>query len=140
MAHSAEKEGGLLEILVAIAWIDGEIQAEEREFLEQIAREHNLKSPTELQDLLAEHQNSSTERCYQLLEEYVGSNPDPTAYDNLLSAVSKLIYSDDDIATEEAALLTKMQNLDPQNLKSRSTFDKAIAKIQQLYQAGLRNK
>lgn len=140
MAHSAEKEGGLLEILVAIAWIDGEIQAEEREFLEQIAREHNLKSPTELQDLLAEHQNSSTERCYQLLEEYVGSNPDPTAYDNLLSAVSKLIYSDDDIATEEAALLTKMQNLDPQNLKSRSTFDKAIAKIQQLYRAGLRNK
>ena len=139
MAQSVE-ERDLLEILVAIAWIDGEIQAEERKFLEKIAKEHNLKSPTELQDLFKKHQNSSAEKCYQLLEKYLGSNPDPTAYETLLSAVSKLIYSDDDIATEEAALLTKIQNLDPQNLKSRSTFDKAIAKIQQLYQAGLRNK
>lgn len=139
MAQSVE-ERDLLEILVAIAWIDGEIQAEEREFLEKIAREHNLKSPTELQDLFKKHRNSSAEKCYQLLEKYLGSNPNPTAYENLLSAVSKLIYSDDDIATEEAALLTKIQNLDPQNLKSRSTFDKAIAKIQQLYRAGLRNK
>lgn len=139
MAQSVE-ERDLLEILVAIAWIDGEIQAEEKDFLEKIAKEHNLKSPTELQDLFKKHQNSSAEKCYQLLEEYLGSNPDPTAYETLLSAVSKLIYSDDDIATEEAALLTKIQNLDPQNLKSRSTFDKAIAKIQQLYQAGLKNK
>ena len=139
MAQSVQ-ERDLLEILVAIAWIDGEIQAEEREFLEKIAREHNLKSPTELQDLFKKHQNSSTEECYQLFKKYLGSNPDPTAYDSLLSAVSKLVYSDDDIATEEAALLTKIQNLDPQNLKSRSTFDKAIAKIQQIYRAGLHNK
>ena len=126
----------LLEILVAVAWIDGEIQPEEQKFLEQIATEQT-ESATELQALLTQHQDSSLEKCYQLLEQYLGENPDPADYDNLLASVSKLIYSDDDIATEEASVLTKIQNLDPNNLKTRSTLDKAIAKIQQLYQKGL---
>ena len=127
----------LLQILVSVAWIDGEIQPEEQKFLEQIASEQNLESTTELQALLAQHQDSSLEKCYQLLEQYLGANPKPTDYDHLLSAVSKLIYSDDDIATEEASLLTKIQNLDPNNLKTHSTFDRAIAKIQKLYRQGL---
>ena len=126
----------LLEILVAVAWIDGEIQPEEQKFLEQIATEQT-ESATELQALLTQHQDSSLEKCYQLLEQYLGENPDSADYDNLLTSVSKLIYSDDDIATEEASVLTKIQNLDPNNLKTRSTLDKAIAKIQQLYQKGL---
>ena len=126
----------LLEILVAVAWIDGEIQPEEQKFLEQIATEQT-ESATELQALLTQHQGSSPEKCYQLLEQYLGENPDSADYDNLLTSVSKLIYSDDDIATEEASVLTKIQNLDPNNLKTRSTLDKAIAKIQQLYQKGL---
>jgi len=127
----------LLKILVAVAWIDGEIQPQERQFLEQIATEQNLESTTELQALLTQQQDSSLETCYQLLEQYLGANPDPAAYDNLLTAVSKLIYSDDDIAMEEANLLTKIQNLDPSNLKTHSTFDRAISKIQKLYQKGL---
>lgn len=130
----------LLEILVSIAWIDGEIQPEEQEFLAKIAAEHNLDSTTELQGLLAQHQDSSLEKCYQLLEEYLGANPTPTDYEHLLTAVSKLIYSDDDIATEEASLLTKMQNLDPGNLTTHSVFDRAIAKIQKIYQRGLNKK
>ncbi len=130
----------LFEILVAVAWIDGEIQLEEREFLEKIAAEQNLKSPTEVQALLTNYQATSSQECYQLLEKYLGSNPNPADYDNLLSAVSSLIYSDNDIATEEASLLTQIQNLDPQNLKKHSAFDQLIGKIQQLYQAGLKNK
>ena len=138
MAQLAENNRDLLEILVAVAWLDGEIQAEERKFLEKIALEHDIKSETELQNLLDKHQDSSSDRCYQLLEKYLGSNPQPADYDNLLSAVSKLIYSDDDIATEEASLLTKIQNLNPQNLKSSSTFDRVIGKIQKLYQSGMK--
>ena len=138
MAQLAENNRDLLEILVAIAWLDGEIQAEERKFLEKIALEQNIKSETELQNLLDKHQDSSSDRCYQLLEKYLGSNPQPADYDNLLSAVSKLIYSDDDIATEEASLLTKIQNLNPQNLKSSSTFDRVIGKIQKLYRTGMK--
>lgn len=137
MVQSTKNNQDLLKILVSIAWIDGEIQPEEQEFLTQIATEQNLESTTELQALLTQHQDSSLEKCYQLLEQYLGSNPDPVDYDNLLRAVSKLIYSDDDIATEEASLLTKIQNLDPNNSKTHSTFDKAIAKIQELYQKGL---
>lgn len=137
MVQSTKNNRDLLEILVSIAWIDGEIQPEEQKFLEQIAKEQNLESTTELQALLTQHQDSSLEKCYQLLEQYLGTNPDPADYDNLFTAVSKLIYSDDDIATEEASLLTKIQNLDPNNLKTHSTFDKAIGKIQKLYQKGL---
>ena len=136
MVRSANNQD-LLKILVAVAWIDGKIQPEEQKFLEQIATEQNLESDTELQALFSQHQDSSLEKCYQLLEQYLGANPNPTDYDNLLTSVSKLIYSDDDIATEEASVLTKIQNLDPNSLKSRSTLDRAIAKIQQLYQKGL---
>ena len=138
MAQLAENNRDLLEILVAVAWLDGEIQPEERKFLEKIALQQDIKSETELQNLLDKHQDSSSDRCYQLLEKYLGSNPQPADYDNLLSAVSKLIYSDDDIATEEASLLTKIQNLNPQNLKSSSTFDRVIGKIQKLYQSGMK--
>ena len=127
----------LLEILVAVAWIDGEIQPEEKQFLETIAREQNITSTTELQALLANYQGSSLAQCYQLLEKYLGTNPDPADYQNLLTAVSKLIYSDNDIATEEATLLTQIQNLDPHNSQNPSAFDKAIKKIQKLYQLGL---
>jgi uncharacterized tellurite resistance protein B-like protein len=138
MAQLAKNDRDLLEILVAIAWIDGEIQPEEREFLEKIALQQDLKSATELQELLDKYRDSSSDRCYQLLKKYLGSNPQPADYDNLLSAVSKLIYSDDDIATEEASLLTKIQDLNPQNLKSNSTFDRVIGKIQKLYRTGMK--
>lgn len=130
----------LLAILVSIAWIDGEIQPAEEKFLAQIASEQNLDSTIKLQDLLAQYQDSSLEKCSQLLEQYLGANPTLADYEHLFGAVSKLIYSDDDIATEEASLLTKMQDLDPSNLKTHSTFDQAILKIQKLYQAGLNKK
>lgn len=130
----------LLAILVSIAWIDGEIQPAEEKFLAQIATEQNLDSTIKLQDLLAQYQDSSLEKCSQLLEQYLGANPNLADYEHLFSAVSKLIYSDDDIATEEASLLTKMQDLDPSNLKTHSTFDQAILKIQKLYKAGLNKK
>ena len=127
----------LFKILVAVAWIDGEVQPEERKFLEKIAAQKNLESTVEVQDLLASHQATSTAQVYELLKEYLGSNPSSDDYHDLLSAVSSLIYSDNDIATEEASLLTEMQNLDPTNSENSSVFDKLITKIQQLYQAGL---
>ena len=139
MPKSTKNDRDLLEILVAVAWIDGEIQPEERKLIEKIAAERNIES-TKVQDLLSNKRDSSLSRCYQLLEQYLGTSPEPKDYDNLLSAVSSLIYSDSDIATEEADLLTKMQNIDPQNYQKRSTLDKVIGKIQKLYRAGLGKK
>ncbi|MBE9043886.1 TerB family tellurite resistance protein [Pleurocapsales cyanobacterium LEGE 10410] len=140
MAQLTENNQDLFEILVAVAWLDGEVQLEEREFLEKIAAQQNLKSAAEVQDLLANHRTTSSAECYQLLEKYLGSNPNLADYQNLLSAVSSLIYSDNDIATEEASLLTQIQNLNPDNLKDHSAFDNLIGKIQKLYRAGLNKK
>ena len=137
MVQSTKNNRDLLKILVSIAWIDGKVQPAEQKFLEQIAKEQNLDSTIELQTLLIEHQDSSLEKCYQLLKQYLGPNPNAADYDDLFTAVSKLIYSDDDVATEEASLLTKIQDLDPNNLKTSSTLDKAIATIQNLYQKRL---
>lgn len=138
MTQLSENNRDLFKILVAVAWLDGEIQLEEREFLEKIAAEQNLKSATEVRDILANHRATSSEECYKLLEKYLGSNPNPEDYQNLLSAVSTLIYSDNDIATEEASLLRQIQNLDPARLKSNSAMDKLIGKIQKIYRAGLK--
>ncbi|MEM8676308.1 MAG: TerB family tellurite resistance protein [Cyanobacteria bacterium P01_G01_bin.67] len=137
MPQLTKNNQDLLEILIAVAWIDGEIQPEERKFIEKIATEQNISSATELQTLLINYQGSSVEQCYQLLANYLGANPNPEDYENLLTAVSKLIYSDNDIATAEASVLTQLQNLDPRNLKSNSAFDQVISKIQELYHAGL---
>ena len=136
MAQSTKSDRNLLEILVAVAWIDGKIQPEERKFIEKIAVE-KIGSATEVENLLNNYQDSSPQQCYQLLEQYLGNSPKPDDYNNLLSAVSSLIYSDNDIATEEANLLTTMQNIDPQNYQKRSTLDKVIGKIQKLYRVGL---
>jgi len=129
----------LFEILVAVAWIDGKVQPEERKLLEKIAVEQNFASITELEAILNNNKSTSTEQCYKLLKQYLGNKPSKENYQNLLSAVSRLIYSDDDIAIEEATLLTWMQNLEPKNYDNNSTFDKLIAKIQQLYQAGVKS-
>lgn len=127
----------LFEILVAVAWLDGEIQPEEKKLLEKIAREQNLTESGSIDKLLSSNRATSSNKCYQLLQAYLGDNPSLEDYQNLLAAVSSLIYSDDDIANEEAALLTQMQSLDPQNTTSPSALDKAIAKIQQMYRAGV---
>ena len=136
MAQSTKSDRNLLEILVAVAWIDGEIQPEERKFIEKIAVEQ-IGSAAEVEDLLNNYRDSSPQQCYQLLEQYLGNSPEPDDYNNLLSAVSSLIYSDNDIATEEANLLTTIQNIDPQNYQKRSTLDRVIGKIQKLYRVGV---
>lgn len=134
MSKLTNKDRDLFEILVAIAWIDGEIQSEEKEFLTKIAAEKNLELS---EDLLTNPQTTSSDRCYNLLRNYLGSHPNVEDYNNLLSAASTLIYSDNDVATEEAALLTKIQNLEPQNSTNNSTLDKLIGKIQKLYKKGV---
>lgn len=134
MSQLTQNYQDLWEILLAVAWIDGEIQAEERVFLEKIAAEQNFALS---EDLFTTNQFTSMDHCYDLLQKYLGSKPTLQDYERLLLAVSTLIYSDNDIATQEASLLTKMQNLNPHTSGSNSTFDKLIGKIQKLYQAGV---
>ena len=127
----------LFQILVAAAWIDGEFQPQEQKYLQKIAREHNFAEDAEIQDLLSSKKPISSAKCYQLLENYFGNNPTSEDYQNLLSAISSLVYSDDNIATEEAKLLTQLQELDPNSLNSKSVFNKLLSRIQTLYKKGL---
>ncbi len=138
MLYSTEANSRqLFQILVAAAWIDGEVQPQEQEYLQKIAREHGLAEDAEIQDLLSSNKPISSAKCYQLLENYLGTNATSEDYQNLLSAISSLVYSDGEIATEEAKLLTQLQELDPDNLASNSVFNKLLSLIQKLYKKGL---
>ena len=123
----------LLEILVAVAWVDGEIQPEEQAYLTKLAADRGWSTDVTVQQLLSDRQPISSAQCYQLLHNYLGANPSVADYQDLFAKISSLVYSDENIATEEAKLLTQLQELDPQNLASNSVFDKVLAKIQRLY-------
>jgi uncharacterized tellurite resistance protein B-like protein len=128
----------LVKILIAAAWIDGKIQPEEREYLHRVAKEKGLSEDPELHPLLHELVPIPAEKCYQWLQEYLGDRPNLEDYQQLLEAISALIYSDGDVAIEEAKLLTRLQLLDPANQKSG--FTSVLQAIQQLYQRSIGNQ
>ena len=122
----------LFKILVAAAWIDGEFQAEEQNYLQKIAKDKNLLGNPEIQSLLATSKPISSEKCYQWLSEYLGEQPTEEAYQNLLAEIAGLVYVDGDIAEEEAKLLTTLQKRDP-SLHSTSIFKPILKTIRKLY-------
>jgi uncharacterized tellurite resistance protein B-like protein len=123
----------LLKILVGTAWIDGVIQPEERNYLRRMATSNQLADDPEIKSLLSEIKPVQATECCRWLEEYLGKNPSLEDYQSLLEAMSALIYSDGDVQMQEATLLTKLQNLDPANESSKSSFDKILKIIQKLY-------
>jgi uncharacterized tellurite resistance protein B-like protein len=127
------KNKQLLKILIGVAWIDGIIQPSERSYLRQVAVREKLDDDPEIKPLLSELKPVKTSECYQWLEEYLGDHPSPETYQDLLASISTLIYSDDDVDTQEAKLLTKVQSFDPTHDTPRSRLDKLVAGIQKLY-------
>ena len=127
-SNTSKKE--LVKILVGAAWIDGEIQAEELEYLQRIVTENDLTEEPEVQSLLSTDKPIPANKCYLWLENYLGNNPTEEDYQNLLSAISALVYSDGYIDTEEAKLLTQIQNLDLNKFSTQSTFEQVLKAIQ----------
>lgn len=121
----------LLKILIGAAWIDGQIQPEERQYLQKTAQKHNLGEDPEIRPLLNELKTVKPEQCYAWLEEYLGSHPSQKDYENLIEAISGLIYSDGEMATEEAQLITNLQQYEPANT---SSLEKVLQTVQKLYQ------
>ena len=130
-SNTSKKE--LVKILVGAAWIDGEIQAEELEYLQRIVTENDLTEEPEVQSLLSTDNPIPVNKCYLWLENYLGNNPTEKDYQNLLSAISALVYSDGYIDTEEAKLLTQIQNLDLNKSSIQSTFERVLKAIQKFY-------
>ncbi len=131
MKQDSNRSKHLLKILIAAAWIDGKFQPEERHYLIKTAEKHQLAEDSEIRALLYELKTVQPEECYQWLEEYFGGYPSQEAYENLIEAISGLIYSDGEMASEEAKLLTQVQQYDPANT---SSLDKVLKTVQKLYQ------
>jgi uncharacterized tellurite resistance protein B-like protein len=123
----------LIKILIGAAWIDGVIQTEEREYLHRIATAYQVENDPELKPFLSELKPVQAQECYRWLTEYLGENHQEEDYQELIEALSGLIYSDGNVEVQEARLLTKLQELDPIYEQSKSPLDKLLEKIQKLY-------
>src|SRR5579883_2128800 len=107
------KTKALIKILIGVAWIDGKIQPEEREYLHRIAKEKGLENEPDIQPLLYEFRPVPSQECYGWVNDYLGDRPTSENCQQLIEAISGLIYSDGSVDSEEAKLLTNLQLLDP---------------------------
>jgi hypothetical protein len=123
----------LMKILISVAWLDGAIQPEERNYLAKIAQTHQLDFDPEIESLLAGHISLADADCEHWIQEYLG---DRSIHDDdgLIEAISGLIYSDGDVAIAEAKLLVNIQSIPTATPLSPKSL---VGKIQQLYKKGL---
>jgi uncharacterized tellurite resistance protein B-like protein len=99
----------LVKILIGVAWLDGKIQPEERQYLDRVLQTHQLHDDAELQSLLAGTISVTPTACEGWIQEYLGDrsiNDD----DRLIEAISSTIYSDGDVAIAEAKFLNDIQS------------------------------
>lgn len=122
----------LLKILIGTAWIDGKIQPEERDYLHRVAKEQGVANDPDIQPLLYEFKPVQSAECYGWVQEYLGEHPSPETCQQLIEAISGLIYSDGEVANEEAKLLTNLQMIEA-NRGSAQPKD-VLKAIRSLYQ------
>lgn len=123
----------LVKILIGAAWIDGRIQPEERQYLREIAQAKGLATDPELKPWLYELVTVQPNECYTWVKEYLGDRPSAEDCENLIEAISGLIYSDGEVAIEEARLLTKLQELTQSFESNQSAHTVLLKQIQKLY-------
>ncbi|BCL38807.1 TerB family tellurite resistance protein [Nostoc sp. MS1] len=127
------KVKNLVKILIGAAWIDGKIQPEERQCLREIAQAKGLANDPEIKPWLYELVAVKPNECYTWLQEYLGDRPSLEDCENLIEAISGLIYSDGDVAIDEANLLTKVQDIAKPDESNQSAHTVLLKQIQQLY-------
>jgi uncharacterized tellurite resistance protein B-like protein len=127
----------LLKILIGVAWIDGQVQATERDRILQIAQEQGLAEDLIINDLLNHMGDSAVKLadCQEWMHDYLGDHPSSANYQQLLEALSSIVYSDNDVAIAEAQLLMNYQQLDPQQkLTNLSVGQSILSKLRTVYQ------
>lgn len=123
----------LLKILIAAAWLDGKIQPEERQYLQQIAQEQDIATDPEIKPWLYGLVSVKPEECYQWVKEYLGNSPSTEDCQNLIQEIGGLIYSDGEVATEEAKLLVKIQELSNKSESNHKRSNLILKQVQKMY-------
>jgi uncharacterized tellurite resistance protein B-like protein len=120
----------LVKILIGVAWLDGKIEPEERQYLAKVAAAHHVDEDTEIHPLLEGTRQVTPAECQQWIQAYLG---DRSIHDDdkLIEAISGLIYSDGDVATAEAQLLIDIQSTPS---PTQPAEQQLLTKIRQLYQ------
>lgn len=131
MTDSKEK---LFQILIGVAWIDGEIQHQEKKYLQDIATSRKLTQNQDIQDLLLFREPISEKQCNQWIDDYLGTNPTPEHCQNLISEIAGLVYCDDNVEVEEAKILAKIENYSSSN----KILPNVLKTISNLYKKGLK--
>ncbi|MDZ8186681.1 MAG: TerB family tellurite resistance protein [Nostoc sp. ChiSLP02] len=131
VTHSNVKN--LVKILIGAAWLDGRIQPEERQYLREIAQAKGLASDPEIKPWLYELVPVQPKECFEWVREYLGDRPSLEDCENLIEAISGLIYSDGEVAIEEARLLTELQDITRPNGSTQPAHTQLLKQIQKLY-------
>ncbi len=123
----------LIKILIGTAWLDGQIQLEEREYLHRVVKEKGMADEPDIQPLLYEFRPVKPEECYGWVKEFLGNQPTTESCQQLIEAISGLIYSDGTVANEEARLLTNLQLLDPSHESKEPKESTILKAVRDLY-------
>ncbi|MEA5571152.1 TerB family tellurite resistance protein [Calothrix sp. UHCC 0171] len=121
----------LVKILIGAAWIDGVMQAEERQYLRHIAEEKGIANDPEIKPWLYELVQVKPDEFYQWVHEYLGDRPSNEECENLIQTISGLIYSDGEVATEEAKLLNKLMKIHEDS--NQPIANTVLKQVQKLY-------
>ncbi len=123
----------LIKILIGAAWLDGRIQPEEREYIRKIAQEKGVAGDSDIQHLLDELTTVQPQQCYDSVKQYLGEHPSSEDSQSLIEAIGGLIYSDGDVAIEEAKLINELQQLSSENDSTQHKYNPILKRIQKLY-------
>ncbi|MGB3761555.1 MAG: TerB family tellurite resistance protein [Rivularia sp. (in: cyanobacteria)] len=123
----------LLKVLIAAAWIDGKIQPEERQYLQQIAQEKGIATDPEIKPWLYELVPVKPDECFEWIKEYLGNSPTTEDCQNLIQEIGGLIYSDGEVAIEEAKLLAKIQDLSSKSESNQKRSNLILKQVQKMY-------
>jgi uncharacterized tellurite resistance protein B-like protein len=117
-------EKQLFKVLIAVAWIDGEIQPQENDYLKKMVTDEDLFDDPEIKSLLSGQQPPEVLQgyCLRWMKEYLDEHPTPEDRKSLVAKIGALIYSDGHVGVREADLLESLEKLEP----SESFSDKFL--------------
>ena len=117
--QSSTDDRQLLKLLVGMAWIDGVLEPEEKNYINLVADRKGLSGDPEIEYLFSHP--VPPEQCYEWLQAYLGQNPTNEKYQELYENLNGLIASDGNVDAREADVLDFLSHkkASVQNLQQR---------------------